>query len=62
MPHGGAGVTFFKTARHAGAMEYGRVRAEKYGRTAKVWAAFGWLAALVLVIGIIAAAQGSFGG
>lgn len=55
-------MSFFKTARNAGAMEYGRVRAEKYGRQARGWALLGWLAAAVLLIGIIAAAQGAFGG
>lgn len=55
-------MSFFKTARHAGAMEYGRVRAEKYGRHARGVAVLGWLAAGALVVGIIAAAQGAFGG
>jgi hypothetical protein len=55
-------VTFFKTARQAAAMEYGRVRAERYGRAAKGRAVLGLLLAGLLVIGIIAAAQGAFGG
>jgi hypothetical protein len=55
-------VSFFKIARNAAAAEYGRVRAEQYGRRAKGLSALGCLAALVLVLAIIAAAQGAFGG
>lgn len=43
MPHGGVGMTFFKTARNAAAQEYGRVRAERYGRRAKAVALLGVL-------------------
>jgi uncharacterized integral membrane protein len=46
-------VSFFRTARNAAAAEYGRNRAEKYGRVAGVWRAVKvgfWCALLVLVV------------
>ena len=55
-------MSFFKTAWHAGAAEYGRARAERYGRIAQGISVLGVLLAVVLVAGIIAAAQGAFGG
>lgn len=55
-------MTFFKTARHAAAMEYGRVRAEAYGRRRKAGAVLGLLAGAILLVGIIVAAHGGFGG
>jgi hypothetical protein len=55
-------VSFFKIARNAAAAEYGRVRAEQYGRRAKGLSVLGLLVAFLLVAGIIAAAQGAFGG
>lgn len=55
-------MSFFKIARNAAAAEYGRVRAEQYGRRAKGAAVLGWLTAGALVLGIIAAAHGAFGG
>lgn len=55
-------MSFFKTAWHAGAAEYGRARAEKYGRAARGFTALGLLAALVLLAGIVVAARGGFGG
>lgn len=55
-------VSFFKTAWHAGAAEYGRARAEKYGRIARTFVVLGWFVAAVLVLGIYVAAHGGFGG
>jgi hypothetical protein len=55
-------VSFFRTARDAAAMEYGRVRAEKYGRRAKAGAFASLLLGALLLAGIVAAAQGAFGG
>lgn len=55
-------MSFYKTAWHAGAAEYGRARAEKYGRRAKALTMLGVLAAALLVVGIVAAAQGALGG
>lgn len=55
-------MSFYKTAWHAGAAEYGRTRAEKYGRRAKALTMLGMLAAALLVVGIVVAANGGFGG
>lgn len=55
-------MTFFKTARHAAAMEYGRVRAEAYGRRRRVGAVLACLAGAILLMGIVVAAHGGFGG
>jgi len=55
-------VSFFQTARRAGAEECGRRRAESYGRQARAGAVLGVLLAVVLVVGIVAAAQGALGG
>lgn len=55
-------MSFFKTAWRAGAEEYGRARAQKYGRIARTGAALGWLVAALLVLGIVLAAHGGFGG
>lgn len=62
MPDGGNDVSFFQTARRAGAEEYGRKRAEAYGRQARLLSVAGAFLAVLLVVGIIAAAQGAFGG
>lgn len=53
---------FFKTARAAGAAEYGRARAERYGRRAKAARVLGALAACVLLLATVAAGHGAFGG
>jgi hypothetical protein len=55
-------MSFFQTARRAGAEEYGRRRAESYGKQARASAVLGVLLAVVLVLGIVAAAQGALGG
>lgn len=55
-------MSFYRTAREAAAMEYGRVRAEKYGRRARAGVVAGLLLAGALMVGIVAAAQGAFGG
>jgi hypothetical protein len=55
-------VSFFKTAWHSAAQEYGSKRAEKYGRLAHLGAAVGYLLMVVLGIGIFAAGNGWFGG
>lgn len=55
-------MSFFQTARRAGAEEYGRRRAESYGRQARAGAVFGVLLAALLLVGIVAAAQGALGG
>lgn len=55
-------MSFFKTARDAAAAEYGRARAEKYGRRAKVRTVAGLASAGVLLVWIYAASQGWFGG
>ena len=36
-------MSFWSTARHSAATEYGRVRAESYGRRAKAFRALGWV-------------------
>lgn len=44
---------FFEKARTSGAMEYGRARAEQYGRLAKLWLAIKvafWSALIILII------------
>jgi hypothetical protein len=41
---------FYRTARHAGAEEYGKARAERYGRQA-LWARVIGFAAIVAFIG-----------
>lgn len=48
---------FHRRAWMAGAEEYGRVRAEKYGRWARAWQAIQLFACVLLVIGIVWAAQ-----
>jgi predicted lysophospholipase L1 biosynthesis ABC-type transport system permease subunit len=53
---------FFARARAAGAEEYGRRRAEAYGRTAQFLRLLGLLAIVALVIGIGYAAHGGLGG
>jgi hypothetical protein len=55
-------VSFFRIARDAAAAEYGRARAEKYGRRAKVRTIAGLALASVLLVWIYAASQGWFGG
>lgn len=55
-------MSFFKTAWHAGAAEYGRARAEKYGAWARFFVVVGWLLAALLVLGIMVAKDGGFGG
>ena len=55
-------MSFHRRAWHAGADEYGRRRAEEYGRRAKALVVLGWLASGLLVLGIMIAAQGGFGG
>jgi len=55
-------MSFFRTAWHAGAAEYGRARAEKYGRAARGLTALGFLVALALLAGIVIAVNGGFGG
>ena len=55
-------VTFHERAYRAAAEEYGRRRAERYGKVAKALAALGWLVGIVLAIGIVVAAHGGFGG
>lgn len=53
---------FFRTARRSAAAEYGRVRAERYGRLARAGHATLWLFAAILLLLTIASAQGAFGG
>jgi hypothetical protein len=53
---------FFERAWHSGADEYGRARAEKYGRRARWWALIKLAAIVVLVILIPVAISGGFGG
>jgi hypothetical protein len=53
---------FFKQARAAGAAEYGRARAERYGRRAKAARVLGALAVCVLLLATVAAGHGAFGG
>lgn len=55
-------MTFHRRARNAAADEYGRQRAERYGRIARARAALGILAVFLLTLGVIAAAHGAFGG
>lgn len=55
-------MSFYRTARNAAAAEYGRVRAEKYGRRARALTILGAGVAALLLVGIVAAAQGAFGG
>lgn len=55
-------MTFHKRAWYAAADEYGRQRAEKYGRYASVGRSLGLLAVFLLTLGVIAAVQGAFGG
>lgn len=55
-------MSFFQTARRAGAEEYGRKHAEMYARRAKLVTIMWVVVAVLLVVGIIAAAQGAFGG
>lgn len=53
---------FFRTAWHAGADQYGRSRAEQYGRRARAGRLVAVLAIVMLVIGIVVAVQGGLGG
>lgn len=53
---------FFERARAAGAEEYGRRRAEQYGRTARFGRFLALLAIVALVIGIGYAVHGGLGG
>lgn len=55
-------MSFYKIARDAGAAEYGKARAEKYGRRAQLKASLGVMFAALLVVGIVAAAMGALGG
>ena len=55
-------MTFHRRAWHAAAEEYGRKRAEEYGRRAKIGAVLGWLLAGILLWAYILAAAGAFGG
>jgi hypothetical protein len=55
-------MSFHKRAWNAAADEYGRQRAEQYGRYAKARAILGVLTISVIVILTIAAAHGAFGG
>lgn len=43
---------FFETAYHAAAAEYGRSRAESYGRWAKIMRALQLLAVVALALGV----------
>lgn len=54
-------MSFFKIAKDAGAAEYGRVRAEAYGRRAKAAAVAGSLLAVLLIVAIVWAAGGPLG-
>lgn len=55
-------MSFFRTARNAAADQYGRNRAESYGRRARAGRWLVALAAVVLLFLIVSAAQGSLGG
>lgn len=55
-------MNFFGEARRAGAAEYGRVRAERYGRRARFGAAVMVVLCVLLAVGIVVAARGGFGG
>lgn len=52
---------FFKIAKESGAAEYGRARAEAYGRRAKAAVVLGWLVALALVAGTVYVAGAPWG-
>ncbi len=55
-------MDFFERAWHSAAEQYGRDRAEKYGRVARGLALGRLLAIVVLVILISIAYSGGFGG
>jgi hypothetical protein len=55
-------VSFHRRAWYAAADEYGRRRAEQYGRYARARAALGLCAAVVLAVLTIVAVMGAFGG
>lgn len=55
-------MSFHRRAWHAAADEYGRQRAARYGRLANTGRALTFLAVSVLLLLLIVAAQGGFGG
>jgi len=55
-------VSFWRTARNAAADQYGRRHYERYARRAKVARWTVAVGSVVLVLLILAAAQGSLGG
>lgn len=55
-------MTFHRRAWYAAADEYGRRRAERYGRYARARGWLGLIAVFGLTVCVIAAAQGAFGG
>ena len=55
-------MTFHRRAWYAAADEYGRRRAESYGRIARARLGLALLAVVLLIIGCIIAAQSGFGG
>jgi hypothetical protein len=55
-------MTFHRRAWHAAAAEYGRQRAEKYGRIARVRLVVACILGAGLLLLIVLAAQGGFGG
>ena len=55
-------MSFHRRAWHAAADEYGRRRANRYGRFANLGRGLLFLAVSVLLLLVIVAAQGGFGG
>lgn len=55
-------MSFRKRAWSAAADEYGRRRAERYGRFVNILTALGWTAAAILLLFTVFAAEGRFGG
>jgi hypothetical protein len=55
-------VSFQRRAWYAAADEYGRRRAERYGAYARAGRGVCWLAGVLLLVGIVVAAHGGFGG
>lgn len=55
-------MTFWKTARNAAADQYGRKHFERYARRAKIARWTIGVGSIILVLLILAAAQGSLGG
>lgn len=59
---GMAGMSFHRRAYHAAAEEYGRRNVDRYRRLAFARALLSWLVIGALLMFIIVAAQGGFGG